>query len=215
MSEMTDFRQIQQRIAQLTTFKDGFWDLLLGSIFLLLAVYPVTRERLGPEWNIVLFLCVLGLLVVGQLVVRNVVSSPRIGYVEARRSPKLLLVLVLTVGLVLITFGLLALTFFGPGAESTPSPVETSGERSYLVEFIVVFVLGGLFSLMGYIFGVGRLYFYGWMIGLGNLLSVYMAHNAGWTFFLPMAIVSGIILLIGAVLLVRFLQNYPVRVEGS
>jgi hypothetical protein len=215
MSEMTEFRQIQRRITQLTTFEDGFWDILLGAIFLSLAIYPVTRERLGPELNIVLFLCVLGLLVVGQLVIRNVVSRPRIGYVEGRRSPKMRLLVILTAGLVLITFGLLALTFFGPGAESTPSPVETSGERSYLVEFIVVFVMGGLFSLMGYFFGVRRIYFYGWMVGLGNLISVYMEHTAGWTFFLPLAIVAGIIMLIGFVLLVRFLQKYPVRKEGS
>ena len=215
MSEMTDFRQIQRRIAQLTTFEDGFWDLLLGSIYLLLAVYPVTRERLGPEWNIVLFLCVLGLLVVAQLAVRNLVSQPRIGYVESRRSPKMRLLLLLTVGLVIATFGLLMLTFLSPGADSAPLPVESSGERGYLVEFIVLFVMGGLFSLMGYLFGVRRIYFYGWLVGLGNLASIYMVHTAGWTFLLPMAIAAGIILLIGTVLMVRFLRKYPVRGEGS
>jgi hypothetical protein len=215
MSEMTDLRQIQRRIAQLTSFEDGFWDLLLGSIFLLLAIYPVSRERLGPEWNIALFLCVLGLLVIGQLVIRHVVSSPRIGYVEPRRSPKLRLLVILTVALVLITFGLLMVTFLGPGAEPAPTSMVTSGQRSYVVEIIVVFVLGGLFTLMGYFFGVKRIYFYGWMIGIGNLASVYMEHTAGWTFFLPLAIVAGIILLIGSVLLVRFLRKYPVRMVES
>jgi hypothetical protein len=215
MSEMTDLRQMQRRIAQLTSFEDGFWDLLLGSIFLLLAVYPVTRERLGPEWNLVLFFCVLAMLVIGHLVIRHVVSSPRIGYVETRRSPKLRFLVILTAALVLITFGLLMVTFLGPGAEPAPSPTVTSGERGYLVEFIVVFVLGGLFSLMAYFFGVKRIYFYGWMVGIGNLASVYMEHTAGWTFFLPLAIAAGIILLIGFVLLIRFLRKYPVRMAES
>jgi hypothetical protein len=215
MSEMTDFRQIQRRITQLTSFEDGFWDLLLGSIFLLLSIYPVTRERLGPEWNIVLFLGVLGLLVVGQLVARHLVSGPRIGYVVPQRSPKLRLVVIIIVGLVLITFGLLMLTFLGPGADSAPSPSVSSDERGYLVEFITLFVLGGLFSLMGYLFGAGRLYFYGWMVGIANLASVYMVHTAGWTFLLPMAIAAGIILLIGCVRLARFLQKYPVPVGES
>ena len=84
-----------------------------------------------------------------------------------------------------------------------------------MVELIVVLVMGGLFSTMGYLFGVTRLYFYGWMLGLANLASIYMEHNAGWAFLIPLAIAAGIILLIGFVLLVRFLRKYPLRVEGA
>jgi len=216
MSEITDFRQIQRRVYQLTTFEDGLWDLLLGMIFMSLAIYPVTRELLGPIWNIVLFLSLLALMVGGQLVVRHFVSGLRIGYVRSRRSPKLRLLLIFTVLMVLLTFGLLALTLFGPGSESTPSvPAGTSPGRGYMVEYIVLLALGVLFSAMGYMFGVTRLYFYGWMLGLANLVSIYMEHNAGWTFQIPMAIAAGIILLIGFVLLVRFLRKYPVRAEGS
>ncbi len=216
MSEITDFRQIQRRITQLTSFEDGFWDLLLGIIFLLLSIYPVTRERLGPEWNVALFLVLLALMVMVQLALRYFVSAPRIGYVVPRRSEKLLIVLILTVGLVLITFGLLMLTLLSPSAESAPSlPTEASAGRGYMVEFIVLLIMGGLFSLMGYLFGVTRLYSYGWMLGLANLASVYMKHSAGWTFHFPSAIAAGIILLIGFVLLIRFLRKYPVRVEAS
>ncbi len=83
------------------------------------------------------------------------------------------------------------------------------------MELIVLLALGGLFSAMGYLFGVTRLYFYGWMLGLAYLASIYMEHNAGWTFQIPLAIAAGIILLIGFVLLVRFLRKYPLRTEGS
>jgi hypothetical protein len=83
------------------------------------------------------------------------------------------------------------------------------------VELIVLLALGALFSAMGYLFGVTRLYFYGWMLGLANLASVYMEHNAGWVFNLPMAIAAGIPLLIGFVLLIRFLRKYPLRLEAS
>ena len=216
MYETTDFRQIQRRIAQLTSFEDGFWDLLLGIIILLLSIYPVTRELLGPEWNLVVFLILLAMLVMGQLVLRYFVSGSRIGHVVPRRSAKRLLVLILTIGAVLITFGLLMLTFLSPGAESTSSlPVETSAGRGYMVELITLFIMGGLFSVMGYLYRVTRLYFYGWMLGLAYLASVYMVHNAGWTFLIPLAIGAGIILLIGFVLLIRFLRKYPVRVEAS
>jgi hypothetical protein len=198
------------------SFEDGLWDLLLGSIFMLLALYPVTREILGPVWNMVLFLSVLALMVVAQLVVRHFVSAPRIGYAQPRRSPKLRLLVIFTIVMVLITFGLVLWTLLSPGPEISPSvPTEASPGRSYMVELIVVLVMGGLFSAMGYLFGVTRLYFYGWMVGLANLASIYMVHNAGWTVLIPLAMAAGIILLIGFVLLVRFLRKYPLRVEGA
>jgi hypothetical protein len=205
MSKITDFNQIQRRTNQLMNFEDGFWDLLLG---------PITRELLGPVWNLVLFLSVLALLVAAELLLRRYVSGPRIGYAQPRRSPKLRLVLVFTVLMVLITFGLVLVTLLSP--ESVPSPpVEASPGRSYLVELIALLVIGGLFSALGYLYGVTRLYFYGWMLGLANLASVYMTHNAGWTVLIPLAMAAGVILLIGFVLLVRFLRKYPVRAEAD
>lgn len=214
MSKITDFNQIQRRTNQLMNFEDGFWDLLLGCIFMMLAIYPITRELLGPVWNLVLFLSVLALLVAAELLLRRYVSGPRIGYAQPRRSPKLRLVLVFTVLMVLITFGLVLVTLLSP--ESVPSPpVEASPGRSYLVELIALLVIGGLFSALGYLYGVTRLYFYGWMLGLANLASVYMTHNAGWTVLIPLAMAAGVILLIGFVLLVRFLRKYPVRAEAD
>jgi hypothetical protein len=214
MSKITDLRQIERRTNQLMNFEDGFWDLLLGCIFMFLAIYPVTRELLGPAWNLVLFLIVLALLVAAELLLRRYVSGPRIGYAQPRRSPKLRLVLAFTILMVLITFGLVLVTMLSP--ESVPSaPLDASPGRGYLVELIVILVMGGLFSALGYIYGVRRLYFYGWMLGLANLASVYMEHTAGWTFFIPLAIAAGIIMLIGLVLLVRFLRKYPVREEAD
>lgn len=216
MSEMADFRQIQRRVFQLVSFEDGLWDLLLGLIFLALAVYPVTRELLGPEWNIVVFVALLLLLSVGQLLVRRRVSGPRIGVAAPRRTPKMQLLAVITFVMVAVTIGLVVLTVLGPGRDLAANvPAEASSGRGYLVELVVVLVMGLLFSAMGYLFGVTRLYFYGWMIGLANLASVYMEHNAGWTFQIPLAVAAGIILLIGLVLLVRFLRTYPLPAEGD
>lgn len=216
MSEYAELGQIRRRVFQLTTFEDGLWDMLLGLIFMLLALYPVSRELLGPEWNFVLFVVLLGVAVGLQLVVRRTVSMPRIGFAAPLRSPKLRLLLITTLVLVLATFGLVALTLLSPEAGVTEGARAVAGAaRGYGVEFAVVVVMGGLFSAMGYLFGVGRLYLYGWMIGLANLASVYQSHNAGWILHVPTAIAAGIILLIGTVRLVRFLRSYPVRTEGS
>jgi NhaP-type Na+/H+ or K+/H+ antiporter len=107
----------------------------------------------------------------------------------------------------------LMVTLLGPG--SAPSEVVNPGGRGYLVEFITLFAIGGLFSLLGFMFQVRRLHLYGWMLGVANLASVYLEHNAGWNFLLPLAIAAGVILLIGFVRLVRFLQAYPMRAQPS
>jgi hypothetical protein len=216
MSEMTDLNQVQKRIYQMMNFEDGLWDLLLGTIFMFLAIYPITRELLGPEWNIALFLVCVVLLAVGQVALRYFISLPRIGYVRPRPSPKLRLLAIFTIIMVLLTFGLLMVTFLGPGSEAAPSATaEISSERGYTVELITLLVIGGLFSALGYFFGVPRLYFYGWLIGLANLASVYMTHNAGWSFNIPLAVLAGVILLIGFILLSRFLHKYPIRKQET
>lgn len=216
MSESPSLRDVQKRTMQMTTFEDGLWDLVLGSIFMFLALYPVTRELLGPIINFALFLAILAVFVVGQLLIRRSVSVPRIGYARPRRTPKMRLLFVVTVVFVLLTLGLVLLNLFGPvGVSDVSEQTTPSLVRGYLVEWIVVLVMGGLFSAMGFIFGVGRLYFYGWMLGLANLASVYMSHNAGWTFHVPGAIAAGIILAIGVTQLLRFLRNYPVRTQEA
>lgn len=216
MSESYDFRQIQRRTFQLASFDDGFWDLLLGSIILFLAIYPITRELLGPVWNLVLFLGSLAVMVVLYFIARSQVSEPRVGYVRPRRTPELRILGIFTVVLVLLTLGMVVWTMLAPELGATSGlPAEASSGRSYVVELITLLVLGVLFSVIGYLSGVTRLYFYGWMLGLAYLISVYMVHNAGWVFLLPLAIAAGIILLVGFVLLGRFLRKYPLREQGA
>jgi MFS superfamily sulfate permease-like transporter len=216
MSDQINLRDVLKRTIQLINYEDGLWDLLLGAVFLMLSIYPVTREKLGPEWNLGLFLAVLFILVVGQLVARHFISTPRMGYAKSRRTPALKGVLIINFVLVLATFALVILTLVNPGwipefqFGSFPQWVNDMS-----VDIVVMLALIGLFSLLGYLFGVKRLYLYGWLIGGGNLASTAMYLYGGAVFNLPLAIVSGIIIAIGAYLLQRFLHTYPIPVEES
>jgi len=122
------------------------------------------------------------------------------------------LLLIVTVVMFLLTLGLVLLTLFSPGLLSSGSePSTPTLARSYGVEWIVVFIMGAIFSVMGYRFGVARLFFYGWMLGLAYLASVYMVHTAAWTFHFPAAIAAGIILVIGFTLLLRLTIRFAHR----
>lgn len=209
MTDLPNLRDVQKRTIQLTVFQDGLWDLLMGAIMMLLAVYPVTRELLGPELNVAAFLIVMLALVGIQLVVRRYLSEPRIGIARSKRTPALKLALAVTVVLVASTFGVLILTLIGPGW--FPNPGERSLMGGYAVEIVVMAACVGLFSLLGYLFGVLRLYLYGWLIGGSNLLFVFGERQYGWTFNLPLAVSAGAMLVIGGRLLQRFLQRYPIH----
>ncbi len=212
MFDMLSLRETQRRTVQLLSFEDGLWDLLLGTTFMLLAIYPITREWLGPEWNLALFVGLLLLAIGISFLVRRWVSAPRLGFVKARWTPARKGILAVTLALVALTVGLVILTLVSPASSAGPAPaVSLANVRSYMVEILALLVQVGLFSAIGYLFGVPRLFLYGWLLGGAYLVSVILYRGAPAAFNWPMAIAAGVILLIGASLLVRMLRKYPAQ----
>lgn len=214
MSEQLSYKDVERRTLQMINFEDGLWDLLLGSVFLALAVYPITRRLLGATWNLILFLVVLAAATVCQQWVRRRVAGPRMGRVKPRRTPKLRIALIVVSLLVLATLGLVVLTLLAPGR--IPSSITNeSSMRSYTVDIVVAVVIAAVFSLMAYLFSVPRLYLYGVLIGVGNLASVFMEHTRGWQFNLPLGVAAAIIIAIGVQRLIGFLGRYPLTEQDS
>jgi hypothetical protein len=212
MNETPSLSEMQKRTVRLLSYEDGLWDLLLGAVFLLLAIYPITRARLGPTWNLVFFVGLLLLVTAIFSGLRRRISTPRLGYVSARYTPAKKLILAFTMALVALTAGLVILTLVNPAWLGGPAPaVALSNVWSYQVEILVLLALIVLFSAMGYRFGVPRLYLYGWLLGGANLASVILYRGSPEGFNWPLAGAAGIILLIGATLLARMLRKYPVR----
>ena len=211
MSQPMTMKESRQRIVQLTTYEDGLWDILLGSIFLLLSIYPVTRELLGPELNFVFYLVVLLALVGVHFLARKYISEPRIGRVTMRPSRGTKAMLVVTVVLFFGTLGLVLLTLFSPVGVTLPETGALPGGGSLgSVDIAVGLVLVGIFSVLAYRFGVVRLYFYGALLGLASLVSAAGYLSEDGMLNIPLVVASGIILLTGFFLLGRFLARYPV-----
>jgi hypothetical protein len=212
MSDLPSIQDVQRRTRRLMTYEDGSWDLLLGMIFVLLAVYPITRARLGPGWNLVLFIGLLFAASGIQIFLKWKFALPRLGYAKGLPSRKLKAVFVATIVCVILTFGLVVLTL--RDSSWLGALVPGSGPiwfRRFMVDILVVLVMVGIFSTLGYIFGVTRLYLYGWLLGIGNLTAAIIYDGAPEGFNVPLGLAAGTILAIGATLLVRFVRNYPVR----
>jgi hypothetical protein len=216
MSEYPNMNEVQRRTARLMHFQDGMWDLLLGTVFLALAFYPLTRAALGPDWNIGLFIGLVLLLAAAWIVVHRRIVTPRLGYAVPRRSPALQALLAVQIGLFLLTVGLVILTRLSPGWLGGPSvDAAPSWIQAHLMELAVLLFLVALFSVMGILFGTRRLFAYGWLIGGANLASVIVYNGTPDGFNLPVGIAAGAVLLLGAILLVRFIRAYPVQSPES
>lgn len=214
MSETPSLNEVQKRAVRLLSYEDGLWDLLLGTIFMLLAIYPITREWLGPEWNLALFVGLLVLAIGISFLVRHWVSRPRLGFVRPRWTPARKWILAVTIALVALTAGLVIVTLLSPAPSAAPGPAPAfslAQVRYYTVEIVALLVQVGIFSSIGYMFGVPRLFLYGWLVGGAYLVSVMLYRGGPAVFNLPLGVAAGVILLIGAGLLIRMLRKYPVQ----
>ena len=212
MTDYPRYNDVRRHTVRLMQFRDGTWDLLLGTVFLALALYPLTRAALGPDLNIALFLGSILLLSAGWMLVRRFIVTPRLGYAVPHRSPALKVLLAVQIGLFILTVGLVVLTRLSPGWLGGPSAdAAPSWIQAHTVELAVLLVLAALFSALGILFGVRRLFAYGWLVGGANLASVIVYNGAPDGFNVPVGIAAGAVMLLGAILLVRFIREYPVR----
>ena len=211
MAQQMTLGEVRRRTLRLINFEDGLWDISLGSVFLMLSLYLVTRSLLVLALNLLLFAGVLAILIVGQLYARRVFSAPRIGVLKSRRTPARTATLAIGAVLVVATVGLVMATLLSPHAISGPmwgAQPKWVGDMS--VDIIFMLALIGLFSFMAYVLGIPRLYLYGWLVGVGMLASTALQLYAGYTFSLPPAIAAGGIVLVGVALFIRFLRKYQI-----
>jgi uncharacterized membrane protein YjjB (DUF3815 family) len=70
-----------------------------------------------------------------------------------------------------------------------------------------------IFSLIGYANDYPRLYLYGFLFGLGYVVSTVLQDMTGNPLYWPYALAGAIAALIGVILFIRFLRDYPLPQE--
>lgn len=201
MNTQIDLKQTEKASYRLAAYGDGTADLALGMTFLLLGLYPLTRAAFGPSWNMLFFLAVLGAIVGIQTWARSRLAPSRIGIVKfgprvKNRLRLALLVTILLAAAMIATWALSARGWF-PG---TPAWL-----GAYGFEIIVSLIVLAIMWSMAYTLELTRYYFYGLLLAAGFPLQAAMTVYEG----IPFLTAGGIIAVIGAVLLARFLKQYP------
>jgi hypothetical protein len=207
MSERISLKEAEQK-AFATTFEDGLWDVLIGSVVLMFAIAPFLSRYLGDFWSSAVFVPVWGLVYVAVRLARKHVVVPRIGVVKfgPARVKKMLRfnivsVCVLTAGLVL---GVVSSMDLGvPG-------------WMHAARFGLVILAS--FSLAAFYLKVSRLYLYGVLIALSPLAGEWLYQRLGVPhhgYPVAFGLTAGIIMLTGIFKFVRLVRTNPVPAEGA
>jgi len=196
-------KDLEKNVYQLSV-QDGLIDLQIGVFLLTFAIIPLLSTTLGDFWSSMVFLPIWSLLYFGVREIRKKVIQPRIGAVEfgtyrKTRQKKF--------NLIILIFNLLALLL---GILSFINLFDLPG-WAISVRFSVI-ILGG-FSLAGYMMEFPRLYLYGVITALAPIIGEYLFTNFHVSHHgipITFGTISPIIILVGLVIFLRLLKQYPV-----
>lgn len=208
MSQNLDLKAIERR-AWLSTFQDGLWDIFFGLMLAAGVVSDWLHSRgVASSIRIPAY---LSLFVLGGLVLwggKRFITVPRLGRVAfspTRKARMRKLRLILFPALV-ITGALFALSL---GWLGKPAWWGDFGWLAGSITVTLVYVT--TFSLMAIFMNLPRLALYGVLFALPEVLGVGVSRLAGSEvgFLIGNAFSASVVLAVGAVLMVRFLHDYP------
>jgi hypothetical protein len=182
----------------------------LGFLLLIMGMGPVLPAlNKSVIWTLVILLMLSVLAWLAFWAGKKFITTPRMGHVKfgPQRKAKLKktrAVLFLSVLLGVITFVLRAVWNIEWAAIPIPAYV-------WAVQAIVVFGLGA------YFLDVSRFYAYGVLYAIPLPVGIGLLQNTGLPgfMFLPFGVSGVVMVLIGAVLFIRFLRDYPLLPEEA
>jgi hypothetical protein len=193
-----------ERNAFRSVFQDGLWDIFIGFLFTQFAIAPFLNERgLGDFWSSVVLFPIYMIVLAGVMLLKKYVVAPRLGLVQfskKRKSKFKKLILMINVILVI---GIVAAVFF----------VDLSNLQIkwlFPATFSMILLIG--FSVTAYLLDLARFYIYGALNGLAVVIGELLYHFYGASHHgLPIVFgaTSSLMIIIGIVLLAKFLRKYP------
>lgn len=207
MSEDIDLEKLEKK-AWRSTFEDGIFEIYFGILYLGVTFGVVLDDFLPSPYNSILTFSIIGLGLIFFLVGKKFISQPRLGKVKfgrTRITRKVKMLAVLTANFIMLLIIILLNPQFG---ENLPR---------YLYGLIIGLLFFTLpLSLIAYFLQFNRLYFIAIVIGLSFFLDEIFALvliPKPFNSLLAFGIGSMIIIIIGLVVLIRFLKKYPLQKE--
>jgi len=194
------------------SFKDGLWDVVLGSFFILLAIQQ-PLENQGLEVWASYMPSIVG-MAVGVLIyywLKRKLVTPRIGLVKAsfRTNQTRRWMLLLILALQLITLLFFVLGYLG-------SLGDIIGPHSvWVIDAFFSLAIFGFFAYLAYTMDALRFYLYGFLLGLSPIMNIIFTADQLAADYSTLA--AGVVMVVfGVVTFVSFLRKYtPVEQETT
>ncbi len=188
-------------------FKDGFWEILLGSFFVALAFQDILEEQgISILTSYTPAIIVFVLMMVFYLIAKRIITTPRIGMVEMKlgNNPQRLRMFVVAIGLQLFTL----LIFLLGINEKLPLWIIES--PNWTMDAIFGLILFLFFTLMAYTIQANRFVLYGFLLGLAMPIGVILKAQDPTLNTYPSMFAGAVMVLFGIYVSIKFLRDYSI-----
>ncbi len=172
------------------------------------------ENGLRSPWNMVVIEVIGFAILGGVLITKKRVTTPRIGQVKfgtARqtRIKQLSFGMALVFIITIILFGLtIRAIYFREPLWSLPIQSNFPLDIVHTGAGIFIFII---FSIIGLVNNIPRMVLYGFLFGLGYVAATALQDITGNPFYWPWGLSGLIVVIIGVILFIRFLNQYPAR----
>ena len=193
-----------ERKAFRSVFQDGLWDIFIGFLFTQFVIAPFLSERgLGDFWSSAVLFPVYMIVLTGVMLLKKYVIAPRLGMVQFNKKRKSKLKKLILMTNVILFIGIVAAVFF----------IDLSNLQIkwlFPVTFSLMLLIG--FSVAAYLLDLARFYIYGAINSLAVVVGELLYQFVGAShhgFPVAFGVTSSLMIIVGVVLLVKFLRKYP------
>ena len=212
MEESVDLKQIERKAIR-SIHNDGFMAIEFGFLIIALGLPGFPTELIPDPWNYLLgYLIMVALALTVFILGKKYVTAPRAGYIKLslRQSPtqqKLIIFLSLNV---VLSFIILILTLLGVFQFVDIEPLLVG-----LIIGLVAFTLP--LSVLAYILKLTHMYIVAFVGGMSFFLVeiFYPVFGPPLAGYLAFFVSGGIVLLIGFIVLYKFIRKYPLKGEST
>ena len=213
-------KEAERKAFRLSTSEDGLYDFFFGTYTILLSLMPWLDENgMRTPWNVILVMALGFLIMFGVILLKKFLIAPRIGQVRygadrKKRMKRLGVVMAVLFVLTLVLFGMTvsAIYFREPIFNGFNGAVDWIFPLDIVHTAAGIFIFA-VFSLIGYMNDYPRLYLYGFLFGLGYVVSTVLQDMTGSPLYWPYALAGSIAAVTGIILFIRFLRGYPLPQE--
>jgi hypothetical protein len=213
MEQQIDLKKLERKVWT-SFFEDGIWDIYLGSLLMAMGVGALISDiGISHAVTMIIYVLLVGAAFLFLLLGKRFITIPRIGRVKfgpegKARTRKTRVVFTISVLVGLVAFVIAVLS------------VKGSLSRSMSMDLLLPAIWVGnmiiVFSLAAYFLRFNRLYLIGVMFAVGVPLDIILRELTHRDLtFVAFGMPALIILVVGIVVLVRFLRRYPKSVEET